>query len=251
MIVFDEIMIDGTPLQMRELRFGEALHLTSIKDISTFDPDLGKKITYVQDEKRLTRFLSYVLDEQLVDVRLLTVQERYYFLLKYLQQNISELLKSDVSYAQYIPTFSPHDNIVVVNELTRESESVRALNGYDLELLELNCITPEEWFSSVFVATYSNQDIAELSEPLDFTADDYAENFKQRLMYLNQLPVSEYDVLFARYLELNDLLEAENAQGLNMKIVFGQRGVELRQGGVDDESQRFCCDVALGLILKC
>lgn len=123
---------------------------------------------------------------------------------------------------------------------------MRALNGYDLELLEQACLTKEEWLSSVMSLIYSNKNIEELSKPISHLDDDYQQQAQQRLAYLCSLPISEYDNLYIHFLELWKNLRNKNALSLN--IIFSDIGVVI--GGADQKASRFCCNATFGIFFE-
>lgn len=235
MVIFDNIRLNGADYTMQELKFSQALGLSSLNN--------------KQAEQQLNEFLGHVLEHQVEDIKMLNVKERYYFLLKYLAKHTSNLLGIDVDYYQYIPKHEPLFNIETVDSYILEHEQIRQLTGYDMELLEqLGLLNAKEWLSSAFALQYSNEHITALAEPLDPRDDDYAEKFEQRLSYLNGLPISEYDDLYSNYLELLNYLD--EIDGLKINFVFSDSGLVLtaldNQGGTALKPCRFCCSSAFG-----
>ncbi|MGM7311151.1 hypothetical protein ACOI3P_15720, partial [Acinetobacter baumannii] len=84
MITFDPVPIGDSTFQMHELSFEQCLK------ISIIAPNLN--------EKRLSAFVKSVLDN--VDPLLLTIQERYLLLLKYLEKQSNTMLEVNTDWSK-------------------------------------------------------------------------------------------------------------------------------------------------------
>ncbi|RTB78096.1 hypothetical protein EJ504_17295, partial [Acinetobacter baumannii] len=85
MITFDPVYVGDNTFQMQELSFEQCLK------ISIIAPNLN--------EKRLTAFLKSALDS-VFDPLVLTIQERYLLLLKYLEKQSNTMLEVNTDWSK-------------------------------------------------------------------------------------------------------------------------------------------------------
>ncbi|MCD1040278.1 hypothetical protein B4S41_16490, partial [Acinetobacter baumannii] len=175
MITFDPVPIGESTFQMHELSFEQCLK------ISIIAPNLN--------EKRLSAFVKSVLDN--VDPLLLTIQERYLLLLKYLEKQSNTMLEVNTDWSK---VFLQSENNWKT-ETTQNGITVRQLIGMEAEFLEANCKNVAEWIACMmaFQLSYSNHEHLALL-PDRTNPQLFEEQFKQRLDFIKKMPASDFDL---------------------------------------------------------
>ncbi|MEY2864641.1 MAG: hypothetical protein RLY58_2348, partial [Pseudomonadota bacterium] len=122
---FEPLIIHGKTRQVHEITFKATIGISRIPEHL--------------NEQRITRFLQSVLQDEALPLAM-TVQERYYVLLKYLSQQSDGLLSAKFDYASYIK--SDEAGVDRVNE---SSMHVQHLTGAMVEFLEQHCKGVADW----------------------------------------------------------------------------------------------------------
>ncbi|EPK2751931.1 hypothetical protein JID35_002436 [Acinetobacter baumannii] len=213
MITFDPVPIGDSTFQMQELSFEQCLK------ISIIAPNLN--------EKRLTAFLKSALDN--VDPLLLSVQERYLLLLKYLEKQSNTMLEVNTDWSK---VFLQSENNWKT-ETTQNGITVRQLIGMEVEFLEANCKNVAEWIACMmaFQLSYSNHEHLALL-PDRTNPQLFEEQFKQRLDFIKKMPASDFDLCYKDFNNLNNELFT------HLRLSVDNHGI-LVERGADDAPARF------------
>lgn len=212
MITFNPITIQDQHYQMHEITFNDALKISAIPQ--------------AQNERRLSEFLRATLKGS-VDPLKITVQERYFLLLKYLETQSDTLLGVDVDFAIFL-----HDSSNFKTCFKHEDVSLRLITGLEAEYLESKCTSVAEWIACCMALQLSYTEHDVLEGFLDPTASSFEDAFMQRLGYLKALPLSEFEGYFD---DFNGLSESTK---LMVDVGLDNEGFTVR--GTDDAPMRFC-----------
>lgn len=177
-------------------------------------------------EKQLTSFLNYTLGrEQSLN---LTVQERYYILLQYLQSQVgTELELPGIHIPDY---FKNNKDLVWSRSVKVEGHIFRQLTGTDVELMESICEDLAEWLMcAMALQKVENVDI----DTLDMQGrEDYLRVKVKEIAALKQ----------DEFVQLFNLFSAANSQlAFYLETSFDQQGITVLRGA-DDAPCRFCVD---------
>ncbi|WP_336964217.1 hypothetical protein [Acinetobacter pittii] len=214
MITFDPVSVGENTYQMQELSFEQCLK------ISIIAPNLN--------EKRLTAFLKSAL-ENMVDPLLLTIQERYLLLLKYLEKQSNTMLEVNTDWSKVFLQSESNWK----TEATQNGITVRQLIGNEAEFLEANCKNVAEWIACMmaFQLSYFNHEhlsiLPDRSNPQLFE-----QQFKQRLDFIKKMPASDFDLCYQDFNNLNNELFT------HLRLSVDNHGI-LVERGADDAPARF------------
>lgn len=214
MITFDPVYVGDNTFQMQELSFEQCLK------ISIIAPNLN--------EKRLTAFLKSALDS-VFDPLVLTIQERYLLLLKYLEKQSNTMLEVNTDWSK---VFLQSENNWKT-ETTQNGITVRQLIGMEVEFLEANCKNVAEWIACMmaFQLSYSNHEHLALL-PDRTNPQLFEEQFKQRLDFIKKMPASDFDLCYQDFNNLNNELFT------HLRLSVDNYGI-LVERGADDAPARF------------
>ncbi|SDB87057.1 hypothetical protein [Acinetobacter boissieri] len=212
MITFNPITIHDQHYQMHEISFNDALKVSVIPQI--------------QNERRLSEFLRATL-KGTVDPLKMTVQERYFLLLKYLETQSDTLLGVDVDFSKFLG-----DSANFKTCFKHEDVSLRLITGLEAEYLEAKCKSVAEWIACCMAIQLSYVEHDVLKGFLDPVASSFEEGFMKRLNYLKDLPLSEFEAYF------DDFKMLSEDTGLMIDIGLDSDGFTVR--GTDDAPMRFC-----------
>ena len=214
MLHFERISIGQRHYMMRELTFNHAIKIARIPE--------------AKNEQRLTVFLQDVLQDELLPLQM-TVQERYYLLLKYLdaQQNSLLAIKLDIADFLILPvgrwnTQYEQDDIIV-----------KQLTGYDVELLENHCGNLADWIAAS-LALQLHDSKSDMPPMLYHALDEQEkmQRFVERLKYVRDMPLSQFNAYHA-------ILNLANSEMQSLvRLGFDGQGITIR--GTDDAPHRFC-----------
>lgn len=213
MITFDPVPVGENTFLMQELSFEQCLK------ISIIAPNFN--------EKRLTAFLKSALDSG--DPLLLTIQERYLLLLKYLEKQSNTMLEVNTDWSK---VFLQSENNWTT-EITQNGVTVRQLIGMEAEFLEANCKNVAEWIACMmaFQLSYSNHEHLALL-PDRTNPQLFEKQFKQRLDFFKKMPASEFDLCYQDFNNLNNELFT------HLRLSVDNHGI-LVERGADDAPARF------------
>ena len=215
MISFDPVLLKNNEYkEMKELTYKNALKVSVI----------DKKF----NEKRLSEFLRQTVSS--VDPILLSGQERYYILLKYLEKQKNTLLETSI--IDKINNCFIND-VEWIEDITKDGVYLRHLIGRDLEYLESVCLSSKEWFACAmaFQLDYSDRNILPELPNRDDSDSKYFEVFKKRLDVIQNSGLSDFDKFYNDYIKLNYDLKCL------LDLSFGNEGILVR--GADDALIRF------------
>lgn len=210
MIYFEPFTINGTTYQLNELTFQQALDIAMIPSN--------------REQKRLTLFLNYVLNRD--DSEILTVEERYYILLKYLVTQGETILGVNATIGDFLL-----EDTELIKEINFNDKTIRKLTGRDVEFLERQCKNAGEWIVGAVAAQLSYSEHEVMQGVLSPDALDYESQIIARAEYIGNLKLSEHDKVFDDYFTLVYQMEAL------VRISFTDDGIALR--GADDAQSRF------------
>lgn len=214
MIHFERISIGHRNYLMRELTFNSAIRIA--------------KTASDKIEQRLTVFLQDILADTELPLKM-TVQERYFLLLNYLNVQQGTILDVQQDVSSYLIT----DSKAWQTEYTRAAITVRQLTGYDAELLEKHCTNIADWMAASMAIQLFDAD-SEMP-PLahnDMSEEERQQRFFERLEFFKDLTVSGFERYYA-------LLQVGNAQMESLvRLSYDSQGIVLR--GADDAPCRFC-----------
>lgn len=211
MIQFDPVLIGDYTYQMTEITFNASLKVTVI------DKSLN--------EKRMTAFLSSILN---VDPLAITVQERYFLMLKYMQKQGQTLFSNDLDFSKYMV-----GDCAFAKEIHENGITVRQLTGRDAELLETNCKSAAEWIACMMAMQLSYEGHSLLEHLPDQSADQqvYSQQFMSRLDHIKNLSASDFEQCYDDFSRLNQQLFT------HICVMVSNEGLVLR--GADDAPLRF------------
>lgn len=225
MITFEPIHEFNKVFQLRELTVGETIQISIIPK--------------EHEEKRLTTMLNFILDKA-HDPLLLTVQERYFLLLKYLQKQNNTLFDSDAR--SHIDSFiKSHESRSTWNmEQEYGTRTVKQLIGKEAEFIEQNFPTIHEKLIALLAFQYKDKASEHecLREFVDLEQNDgdYLLAVKNRFQKLLRIPNSEHQKIYNEFHELNCFLNT------HLSPMVTPSGIVLNKinGGTDDAPTRFC-----------
>ncbi len=225
MLSFDPISIGENSYQLNEVTFNEALKVSAV------DAKLN--------EKRISAFLSQSLKNNALPLKM-AAQERYFLMLKYVQQQTNTLFSSDADLSKCFL-----EQGAWLNQITEQGITVRQLNGAEAEYLEAHCMNAAEWIACMLAFQISYEDHEHLGSFPDRGLPDlaYKNQFSLRLNYLKSLPQSDFDLVYQDFQKLNNQLFTHVQLSVN-----NDGFVVLR--GADDAPLRFRASTAFIGILK-
>lgn len=208
MLNFDPMPIGEQTYQLNEITFNDALKVAAI------DPKLN--------EKRITLFLSHALQNQQLPL-MMTAQERYFLMIKYVQNQTNTLFSSDIDLSNCFKENSPW-----IDEVSEVGVTVRQLDGSEAEYLEAHCMNAAEWIACLLAFQIKYENHEHLGQFPDRNAIDqvYKQQFTQRLGYLKTLPQSEFNLIYLDYLKLNSQLFTHLELSVNNEGFVVQRGAD-------------------------
>ena len=235
MITFDPIREFNQTFQFRELTAGETIQISMIPK--------------EQEERRLTKMLNFVLDEK-YDARLLTVQQRYFLLLKYLEKQDGTLLEVDAHTKNHLSKYMyPSSSRSTWNtEITQGTITVRQLTGREAEYIERICKSVQEKLIALMAFQYrdteSKHQLFKTYIADNLTDAQYDVEMNKRFKQVLNLPSSEHQILYSRYALLNHSLNT------HLNFYMSTLGFVLAKtdGGTDDAPTRFCTSDAFSRI---
>jgi len=208
MLNFDPIHIGGQTYQLNEITFNEALKVAAI------DPKLN--------EKRITSFLSQALQNPQLPL-LMTAQERYFLMIKYVQNQTNTLFSTNTDFSN---CFKEHSDWI--HEVSEVGVTVRQVSGSEAEYLEEHCMNAAEWIACLLAFQIKYENHEHLGQFPDRSAIDqvYKQQFSERLGYLKTLPQSEFNLIYLDYLKLNRQLFTHLELSVNNEGFVVQRGAD-------------------------
>lgn len=214
MLHFERISIGQRHYLMRELTFNNAIKIA--------------KIPEAKNEQRLTVFLQDVLQDDMLPLHM-TVQERYYLLLKYLEAQTDTLL----SVADDLSGFFIEPRKTWQTQFEQDNITVKQLTGYDIELLEKHCTNLADWIAASLAIQLHDAN-SDMPPMMDYTQDEEEklQRFIERLKYVREMTVSQFNTYHAI------LSLANNEMQSLVRMGFDGQGVIIR--GTDDAPCRFC-----------
>lgn len=232
MLDFPLIQDFGKSFQMQELTGIDILSIVQIPER--------------YQERRLSVFLDCILGKKNIGATL-TLQERYFLLLKYLEKQNNTILQIETDIDEYFLK-EPCSTWNVEN--TNGSISVRQLVGRDLEYIEKNCNQPLEilycFLALQYKDTESEHELLRELVPFDLSDTDYFEQVKKRFLFLFSLTASDISKLYDNYFELN------KAFSTHLNTVHTLQGVAIykKNGGTDDAPTRFRTSLTFPRFIK-
>lgn len=213
MLHFERVSIGHRHYLMKELTFNAAIRIAKIPESNL--------------EQRLTVFLQNILNDELLPLQI-TAQERYALLLNYLKEQHGTLLDTSLNVGNFL--MSPN-NFQTETEI--DDFKIKQLDGMACELLEKNCKNLADWLAGAMAMQLlkTNSDMPPLPNAT-MAYENYQQCFFERVAYLKNLPVSEFNQYF-------DIFSKANSALNNLvRIDFDEVGLVLR--GTDDAPYRFC-----------
>ena len=211
---FEPVIVHGKTRQLHELTFRGAMGISRIPEHL--------------NEQRITKFLQGVLLDEALPLAM-TVQERYYVLLKYLSQQSDGLLATKIDYAAYIKS-----DQAGIDRIDESSMQVQHLTGAMVVFLEQHCKGVGDWIVGQMALQMACADVPVCLElvPPDLDADAMLTELKTRLNALQDLPQSKFDAIYSLY-------RSHHAR-LNTLVTLGtdMQGITV-YGGADDAPARF------------
>lgn len=221
MIDFKQIKAFGRVFNMREITYAEALYVVQIEK--------------QYEQRRLTKFLNYILSGE-HDALELTIQERYFLLLRYLENQPLNKALDQIPHVVASKYIQP--SITWQNEVTEGEITVKQLTGKEAEYIEANTKQIQEKFALILVFQYKNSTMGlDSFIPNDLEDDAFQEAIKAKLAQVKTLVGSDVDVIYDQYTRLNSQLMS------HLTIQLNQDGFVIR--GTDDAPMRFCTISAL------
>lgn len=208
MLDFDAITIGDNTYQLNELIFNDALKVSAID--------------YRLNEKRISSFLGHSLGN-MVSPMSMTVQERYYLMLKYVQKQTNTLFSSEVNFEDCFRTES-----IWNDEISEQGVTVRQLNGYEAEYLESKCVNAAEWIACLlaFQIKYESNEHLGVFPDRSLSPKENIEHFSKRLNYLKSLPQSDFNLIYQDYITLNNRLFTHIELNVNNDGFVVKRGAD-------------------------
>ncbi|RSN83396.1 hypothetical protein EA770_07320 [Acinetobacter baumannii] len=188
MLDFEAIPIGNNIYQLNELTFNDALKVSAID--------------FRLNEKRISSFLGHALGDMSSPMSM-TVQERYYLMLKYVQNQTNTLFSSEVNFEDCFRTGLDWNE-----EISDQGVTVRQLNGTEAEFLESKCVNAAEWIACLlaFQIKYENHEYLGSFPDRSLSTKENIEQFSKRLNYLKTLPQSDFNLIYQDYIALNSNL---------------------------------------------
>ncbi|MDA0697650.1 MAG: hypothetical protein O2793_14730 [Proteobacteria bacterium] len=207
-LIFDPIPIAENNYQLNEIAFNDALKVAAI------DPKLN--------EKRITAFLSFALNNSQLPLSM-TVQERYFLMLKYVQKQTNTLFSTATDLSNCFK-----DQTEFLNEITEVGITVRQLNGTEAEYLEAKCVNAAEWIACLLAFQIKYDGHEHLGTLPDRNANNqvFSQQFTQRLNYLKALPQSEFNLIYLDFQKLSSQLYTYVELGINNEGFVVERGAD-------------------------
>lgn len=224
MLTFDPVSIGNTTYQMQEIDFNNALK------VATIDQRLN--------EKRISEFLKHILNND--QLLMMTVQERYYLMLRYMEKQSITLFSTDTDFSKcYLTSDKPWQN-----EITHNGVTVRQLNGKEAEYLEEHCTNAAEWIACMlaFQISYNGHEALSELPNRNLSDTEFLNQFSERLAFLKRRAQSEFNLIYQDFNTLNNQLFSE------IQLNVSNQGLVISRGA-DDAPLRFCPSAAfLGII---
>lgn len=216
---FSVVMLNGTAYQLKEMTYNDGLVISAID--KSFN------------ERRISEFLRRVCD---CDALQLSVQQRYFLLMNYLEQSTG-LFAVELDFSRYYRKEEYRETV------SDDTMTVRLLNGFEAEFLESKCKSIGEWIACAMALQIVHRDIEPLKMPIVATAPNFESEFMARLDYIKNLSLSDFDRLYSQYIALNEQFNAL------VDLSFGDDGFVV-MGGTDDAPMRFCPSAAFTGLIK-
>jgi hypothetical protein len=218
---FPMLNLGNQNLPIKELSVGEML------SIAKLDPN--------KLEQQLSSFLRYALGDDEAPY-LMTIQQRYYCLLQYLSQQKTNDLAVSVNINNYLKDKSiDWKESISIGDLT-----VRQLNGYEIEALELIAESVDDWILGAMALQITYGDNFPYIVPLNDRklAGNVIASRYEELLKLDQDSLND---LYSKY------QEADSALASLLLTGFDSKGVVIYEnaGGVSSEPARFQVDSSI------
>lgn len=226
MLTFETTTIGTTTYVPQELTINDCLKVAVV----------GQQL----NEKRLSVFLTGMLSDEKLPLRM-TAQERYYFLLKYAEKQGNSLLAIDMDLsACYLPA-----GLEWKTQITQNGVTVQQLNGRCAEFLESKCKNAIEWLACMMALQLAHDKHQELAVLPDLNAEDavFEQQFMQRLDYIKKLPQSEFELCYEDFAPLNQQLFSL------VSLTVNNSGLVIERGA-DDAPVRFRPSAAFIRLIK-
>ncbi|MEN3978280.1 hypothetical protein [Acinetobacter sp. CWB-B33] len=214
MLTFDPVQIGNNIYQLHEIEFNNALKVAAI------DQRLN--------EKRISEFLRHILDKD--QPLLMTAQERYCLMLKYMEKQSITLFSTDTDFSKcYLSNEKPW-----LNEITHNGITVRQLIGREVEYMEAHCTNAAEWIACMlaFQISYSGHDALSELPNRSLNDTDFINQFSERLAYLKRRAQSDFDLIYQDFNALNNQLFSK------IHLNVSNQGLVISRGA-DDAPLRF------------
>lgn len=225
MITFRPVQIGSMEYNLKELIFENGIRISAI----------DKKL----DERRLTEFLKHALVEN-VDPLAMSIQHRYFLLLKYLEQQKQDSLLS-INNIVFPDFYLNHDYI---DDLHDDGKYIRQLTGRDLEFIEINCISKKEKIACAIAIQlgYDDKNILPPIPDKNLKQADYEKAVTERIAIIRKKTLSDFDSIYDDFINLSS-----NLMNL-VSYAFTDDGITLR--GTDDALYRFCPLIGISRFFK-
>lgn len=213
MLHFERVSIGHHHYLMKELTFNAAIKIAKIPESNL--------------EQRLTVFLQNVLNDELLPLQM-TAQERYALLLNYLKVQHGTLLEVSHNLDNFLmqPTQWQLESQI-------DGFKIKQLDGFACELLEKNCANIADWLAGGMAAQLwkIDSDMPPLPNAA-MLAEEYQARFFERVAYLKNLPVTDFNEYYTIFSQANTQLNTL------VRLDFDETGLVVR--GTDDAPYRFC-----------
>lgn len=185
-------------------------------------------VAEAMNEHRITAFLKKTLSDADLPYEM-TAQERYYLLIQYLAAQKNTLLGTTTSFASYVlPNNQTWQSSVRVGSMV-----VQQLTGRHVELLEELCESASDWVNGSMALQIVESDIKGLPLlPVTTEKNALSQALKDRVNFLVDLPISQFNDYFTQYQQANDKMATL------VRLGFDAHGLTVL-GGTDDAPMRF------------
>lgn len=224
MLTFPQVELGSKSVQLREVKIGEALKVARIPES--------------KNERRLSLFLASILDDDQLPLNL-SVQERYFLLMEYLDASKETRIGVDFDFSKYrLNQSEKWIDEIVIGDLT-----VKHLTGEQAELLESVSEDLADWFIGTMLIRIEYKGLVEIK-----STDSRANQLKalsERIKVFESMNQSEADILTQNY------LIACEQMAFHLRTGVDRMGITiLANGGTDDAPARFRAASAFGWIAK-
>lgn len=203
------IFSNGNAYTIQELTLGQAIEIAKIPD--------GKH------EKKITALLSVILGDKVLPYQL-TLQERHYLMMKYVEHK-KDTFGFDIDFSLFEKEQEELEQVEI------NGYTFRHLNGYECEALEDYASNYLEFVLGSIALQVSSDTLPAMTPATDIK---FAKNIiEARVADLHRLDLETADLLLSSYYEAMEQLNNLVNYG------FDDEGV-LLIGGTDENSVRFC-----------